>query len=114
MIPILKARHGDIAADLVSLAIETGMRQAEILSVTWKHVDLANRTLHIPETKNGHPRTIPLTSNALELLRRLNGTREGRVFQVTKPWLRFVWDKATKAAGADNLHFHDLRHEATS
>jgi len=114
MIPILKARHGDVAVDLVCFAIETGMRQAEILSATWRHVDLANRTLHIPEAKNGHPRTIPLTSNAIELLRRRKGTHDERVFPVTKPWLRFVWEKATKAAGTNNLHFHDLRHEAIS
>jgi integrase len=40
------------------LALETAMRRGEILSMDWDHIDLKNRTLHIPITKTDTPRTI--------------------------------------------------------
>ena len=49
---------------LVRLAIETGMRRGELLSLRWEHVDLARRTAYLPDTKNGEPRTVPLSSRA--------------------------------------------------
>jgi integrase len=64
---------------LVELALETAMRRGELLGSQWRHVNLAARTLHIPITKNGHPRTIPLTSRAvsiLECLKKMSGSNE--------------------------------------
>jgi integrase len=43
---------------LVVMAIETGMRFGELVSITWDNVDLSARTVHLPDTKNGHPRTV--------------------------------------------------------
>ena len=45
---------------LVVLAIETGMRFGELVSITWDNVDFDAQTIHLPDTKNGHPRTVPL------------------------------------------------------
>ena len=53
----------------VVLAIETGMRFGELVSITWNNVDLAARTIHLPDTKNGHARTVPLSTRALEAIR---------------------------------------------
>ena len=44
---------------LITLAIETGMRRGELLSIRWKDVDMSAPTIRILRTKNGHPRTIP-------------------------------------------------------
>lgn len=63
--------RNDWIAPAVRLALTTGMRRGEILKARWEHLDLDKRTLHIPETKNGHSRTIPLSPDALRLLERL-------------------------------------------
>jgi len=50
---------------LVVLAIETGMRFGELVSITWDNVDFASRTIYLPDTKNDYPRTVPLSTRAL-------------------------------------------------
>jgi integrase len=102
------------AAAIIGFAVETGMRKAEILLMQWDHVDQERRLLHIPETKNGLPRTIPLSPRAVELIRSMQGKDDRRVFAVSVPWLRYAWDRLVSAAGIGDLHFHDLRHEAIS
>jgi integrase len=49
---------------VILFAIETGMRRGEILSLTWEHVHLGKRYVHLPDTKNGDNRRSPLTSSA--------------------------------------------------
>jgi integrase len=102
------------AVPLLRFAVETGMRRAELLSVTWSQVDFGKRTLHIPETKNGHPRTIPSSKEATAILRDIYQDGRDRAFPFTAAWVRFAWDKLTRLAGIADLHFHDLRHEAIS
>lgn len=107
-------RWGTLARDLIRMAVETGMRRSELLAVQSQHVEFNKRTLLIPETKNGHPRTIPLSPRALEILIKYRFSNQHTVFPVTPAWLRYMWKRATKMAGSKNLHFHDLRHEAIS
>jgi len=45
----------------VQLAIETAMRQGELLRLRWEHIELNRRTAHLPDTKNGEARTVPLS-----------------------------------------------------
>ena len=101
-------------APCVQLAIETAMRRSEILRMAWGDLDWEKRTLHIPETKNGHPRTIPLTEEAVRLLKRLPHSMDGRVIPISATCLRMAWDRALRRADIMDLHFHDLRHEAIS
>ena len=79
----------------------------------WDHVDIRKTLVVIPELKNGHSRTIPLTNKAVKIL---NGLDKERVvvFAVSEMALRHAWDRITKRAGVHDLHFHDLRHEAIS
>ena len=56
---------------LVELAVETGMRQGELLRLQWSDIDWVSRTLAIPETKNGESRTVPLTASAQRFLEQL-------------------------------------------
>jgi integrase len=56
---------------LVKVAIETAMRRGELLSLTWKNVDLQRQTAHLPDTKNGDPRTVPLSTRAVAILKAL-------------------------------------------
>ena len=101
---------------LVRLALETAMRQGELLALRWEHVNLKARTAYLEDTKNGESRTVPLSSRAIAVLKSLLGASkaEGRVFPMTAAAVQLAWKRACRRAGIDGLHFHDLRHEATS
>lgn len=95
------------------LAIETGMRRGELLAVRWRDLDLQRRTLRLRETKNGDPRTIPLTPKAIELLSSLQKTND-RVFPIKPNAIRLAWERLRRRAGLEDVRLHDLRHEAVS
>jgi integrase len=106
---------------IIPFAVETGMRRGEILSVRREHIDNANRCLLIPDSKNGRARTIPLSNRALAAIRTASEVklRKGkpdpeRVFPVSANCLRLAWERLRQRVGSDDLHFHDLRHEAIS
>ena len=99
---------------IVILAIETGMRRGELLNLRWEHINLPAALAHIPETKTGRPRTIPLTTNASRVLTELLPSARGPVFMMTGNAVRLAWNRATARAGIAGLRFHDLRHEAIS
>ncbi len=99
---------------LVQFAIETAMRQGELLALRWENVDLKARTAHLEDTKNGEARTVPLSSRAVALLGALPRSADGRVFPVTAQAVKLAWKRACRRASIEGLHFHDLRHEATS
>jgi integrase len=95
------------------LLVETGMRRGELLSIRWRDVDFAKGTVLILTTKNGHPRRIPLTPNALKTLEFLPQCDE-KVFPVTPNAIRLAWERLWARAGLTDLRLHDLRHEAVS
>ncbi|WP_275099650.1 site-specific integrase [Sedimenticola hydrogenitrophicus] len=100
---------------IIRLAIETGMRQGELLGLTWEDVDLAARIIHLKDTKNGSDRGVPLSRRALRILRRLDpGENAGKLFTYTGDGLRASWKKLLKKGNIEGLRFHDLRHEACS
>ena len=98
----------------VTIAVETGMRRGEVSNIRPEHIlGEAHNLLLIPKTKTDTPRTIPLTEKALEALRRLltNSAESG----ILKPdSLSQAFLRACKRHNITDLHFHDLRHEATS
>ncbi len=98
---------------IIQFAVETGMRRGEILNIRWADVDQGHFTLHIPQTKNGYPRTIPLSPEAIRILESANCGNE-RAVPTTANALKLAWKRLTNRAGVDDLHFHDLRHEAIS
>jgi integrase len=106
-------RRNRLITPIVVFALATAMRRGEILAMEWSHIDLRQRTLLIPETKNGDSRTIPLGRHAIAVLKLLPRTEE-KVFPMSANALRLSWVRLTKRAGLKNLHFHDLRHEAIS
>jgi integrase len=95
------------------LALETGMRRGELLSIKWRDLDVNARTLTIWHTKNGHPRTIPLSPNALAVLAELKRDDE-RILPVSANAVRLAWQRLRARAGVTDLRIHDLRHEAIS
>jgi integrase len=101
-------------APLVQLALETGMRQGELLKLMWADVDLTARTAHLPDTKNGDARTVPLSTRAAMVLSHLPHSIDGQVFPITKGAVQKAFLRGCRRAGVHDLRFHDLRHEAIS
>ena len=106
---------------IIILALETGMRRGEILNIKKSHIDFARQTLLIPLTKTDTPRTIPLSSKAIEALRgQLRGSEKvisigvTTLFSYTARGLSGAFLRLCRRHKLENLHFHDLRHEATS
>jgi len=102
---------------VVRFAIETGMRMGEILSLTWRNVDMAQRVATLPDTKTGDARQVPLSTAALAAISNLpRHISDGRVFWKWKraDSLENAWRRMVNAAGIEDLRFHDLRHESVS
>ena len=113
-IGLLKTRNR-LLGDVVRFAIATGMRRGEILALRWSNVDLQARTAHLPQTKNGKSRTVPLSAAALAILESQERPAESDVvFPSTGNAVRLAWERLKKRAGVEDLRFHDLRHEAIS
>ncbi|QAX80316.1 site-specific integrase [Yersinia hibernica] len=109
----LKAKNPQLLA-IFYLALETSMRQGEILSLAWEYVDLHLGVAHLPMTKNGSSRDVPLSSKARQVLREFAGPPQGPVFSYTSNGFKSAWRVTLDELGIDDLHFHDLRHEAVS
>jgi len=120
---LIEACNGHWVSYFITIARDNAMRLGEIHAQTWEDVDFNNRTLTIrdrkdPNQKAGNDETIPMVGSTYALLRGLweVSLRRGRVFTQTKN-PKTVSDKfadVCRAAGIDDLHFHDLRHEAIS
>lgn len=110
--PIL---HKQQTAWAFLFAIETAMRASEICGMTWEHVHPDH--VHLPKTKNGDSRNVPLSLAARALLEQVRGLDADRVLTVDADSMCSLFYTAKEAAGFtkdDNLHFHDSRHEATT
>lgn len=100
---------------IVQLALETAMRQGELIRLHWEHIDLTRRTAHLPDTKNGEAQTVPLSTTAIQVLRGLLRSLRGEVFpSITTEAIKRAYIRAVRRASIDDLRFHDLRHEATT
>lgn len=92
-------------------AIETAMRAGEICSLVPEHVQ--GQVAHLPQTKNGTKRDVPLSKRAVELLSYLPKPKDGgSVFGITPKSLDALFRKAKDRCGITDLTFHDSRHEA--
>src|SRR5450759_3129679 len=102
---------------LIILAIETAMRRGETLDLQWQHVDLVRCVAHLPLTKNGDSRAIPLSRRAVAILKELasdKGRGADRVFPLTGNSICLAFEQLRVRAGMDDFRFHDLRHEGVS
>lgn len=98
----------------VKLGVATAMRQGELLNLAWKDVDIAQKMALLRETKNGEARAVPLSSDAVAVLKGLPVDIEGLVFPMPRRTLYSAFSRACERAGIADLTFHDLRHEALS
>jgi integrase len=103
------------------LALSTGMRQSEILTLKWDHVNFERNTITLFKTKNKEVRVVPLVGIAKTLLQ-----KHGKVRSLKNPYVfqgrhhthskfpRKAWGTALKKAEIENFTFHDCRHSAAS
>lgn len=129
---VLKASKSAELSSIAHLAVETAMRLSEMIQLRWDDVDLAKRMIILNNTKNGTGRIVPLSPEAIAILRVLPNRSEGTVFKSNGPVISKAWRRALAAAYDHylrgcaetssqpiagylcDLRFHDLRHEATS
>ena len=90
--------------DIIQIALETAMRQGEILRVQREHI--RDNTLFIPVAKT-KSRTIPLTLKAISLL---NNTE--LPFNITGDVLSKQFKRLCNYYGIEDAHFHDLRKQS--
>ena len=100
--------------EVVELAIETGMRRSELLALCWGDVDLTRRLITLKDSKNGHPRFVPLSQRATILLESLREAKLSTPIVLSQSALESAWKRAIQRSGLKGLRFHDLRGEALS
>jgi len=112
----------DYLMPMVLLSIHTGLRQGELFSLCWDHVDLNKATITVAgnKAKSGKTRHVPLNSKALYVLKTWNKqcsdhdlvfpNKEGQQMDnVRKSWIRVL-----KNSNVANFRWHDLRHHFAS
>ena len=104
---------------IVALAASTGMRRSELLGLRWLDIDLPNRRILLPQTKNGEGRIIYLNQSSFAVIQSLpydSSMRSSeRLFPGINPdWLRQSFTKVVRKLGIEDFRFHDLRHTAAS
>ncbi|WP_233864645.1 site-specific integrase [Paraburkholderia adhaesiva] len=105
--------HVPLYETFVQFQLMTAARRGETLNVRWEHVDLEDRSIFLPETKNGRPRKLPLRRDLMEMLETLP-RNDPYVFPISTVVLGDAWKRILARAGIEDLHIHDLRHEAIS
>jgi integrase len=103
------------------IALSTGARQTEILTLKWEHVSFERNTITLFKTKNKEIRVVPLVGIAKSLLQehgKIRSLKNPYVFQgrhhTHAKFPRKAWGTAIKKAEIENFIFHDCRHSAAS
>jgi len=96
------------------IALETAMRKGEILKLEWQHVHHDRAFVHLPHTKNGKSRDVPLSRAAIEIFNGLEPQDTGKVFTVSSDSFDQLFRKLKTKAGVEGFTFHDTRHTAVT
>lgn len=118
-------RQGIPVGRLVKFAVATAMRQEEICTLRWVDVNLDTclatvRNRKDPRRKSGNDQKVPLLDatgyDAIAILKEQKalGLSGDRVFPYNGRSLGTAFRRTCRELGIEDLHFHDLRHEATS
>ena len=107
--------------EIIVFALNTGLRQDELLSLEWNRVNLLRKTILIQKTKNNKPNTLPLNSIALNVIMqkyegKVRSLKSDLVFisksgtKICKRNLIRAFAQALEKAEIKNFTFHCLRH----
>jgi excisionase family DNA binding protein len=107
----------DTLKSIIAVALNTGMRRAEILNLRWCQIDFQAKRIKVEKTKNGRVRFIPINDGLFkQILKRKNENGQSAfVFlnpATKKPFLdmKTPFKRACRISGIEGLRFHDLRH----
>ncbi len=109
--------NGHLKSILI-IALNTGMRRGEILSLSWENVNLSKRCIHIEDSKSGKSRNVPMNSLVVETLSVIPQDSEFVFFNpmTGKPIkdVKTTFKKTCEKAKIKELRFHDLRHTSAT
>jgi type 1 fimbriae regulatory protein FimE len=112
-------RHGLRDSTLILIAYRHGLRVAELVSLRWDQIDLAQGLVHVSRLKNGLASVHPLRGPELRALRRLQREEASAAYvfmserkaPLTPDTVRKIVARAGRQAGlAFPIHPHMLRH----
>lgn len=107
-------------ATIFRFAIASAMRRGEITRIARKDVDETKRTVIIrdrkdPQKKIGNDQVVPLLGEAWTIVKQqLQSHNHELIFPVSSAAISKTFAYACEVLGIEDLHFHDMRHEATS
>lgn len=107
---LAECKKVDYLYAIVVLALTTGARKNEILSLTWKQIQFKEGFIILNETKNGERRSLPLCKYAKDILLewKTKQVHEINVFNIKN--CKKSWSTAVKNSQIEDFKFHDLRH----
>ena len=95
---------------LVIFAYTSAARFGEIIKLHRKDVDYVQRIALLRDTKNGEDRKIPLTIEAMQILKAQPVTTTGNFFQeISHDRFKHYWNRVRRDAEINDFRFHDLR-----
>lgn len=125
-------KHSGPMGGIIRFALRTAMRRGEIANMRREDLGRKKLTLHIPQTKNGSPREIPLSPGALRVLTTLPARTDGGIWNMQADSITRAFDRILERARKSyearcaelgekpepkflrGIRFHDLRHTATT
>ena len=101
---------------IVQIAMHSGMRRGEIISLRWKDIDFKERRIILEKTKNNERRAIPMNGTLCRVLQSLPiHLHAEKVFpDINGNMVSVAFERACKRAGIEDFRFHDLRHTFAS
>ena len=109
---------------VVAFALETGLRRSEQFQLRWEDISFESRTLTIPLPKGGRTRHVPLSQEALAILRSFDsflsspwvfsGIKSNLRPIDSRAFLRRAFEPVLKKAGIQDASWHVLRHTTAS
>ena len=123
----LRTLHGLLSTEdwnVVAFALETGLRREEQFTLRWNHISFEAKSLTIPLPKGGRTRHVPLTDEALHILRSFHslltspfvfsGLKDTLKPMDSRAFIRRAFEPALRKGGIQDASWHTLRHTTCS
>jgi len=108
---VVKTRKHELGVVFL-VALTTAMRLGEITGLRWEYVHLSEKYCHLPDTKNGTSRNVPLSTKAVSYIGAMGQRESGKVFRISRDIASNYFRDARRAVGIDDIVLHDARHTA--